>query len=476
MNQLHDFTSVDQLNETIAVQDKYSTQSTTPRVDQFYEIHRNALAEEFNNRIVTYQPTQQNQRSNTYAGTDDQEARLIQMAIDKSLEEKSLSDIVRDQYSQRSQGPEGEGKRKSPQSSEDFLPQQISPIAELKENLNRYDQIKNIYDIKDEESMIQRAMELSLIEQQNLELLKKFQTQIQPSVDDIKGQKDEYSQNLVDNISSPLVASNIEKFLPLLEAIQRDPNKINNHDLQYQFENNMFETQGTTRAQHSQKTDATNKMHSSFDRLDSLKQYFDLLEKDSPETPYKMAKRSLETNDPNPNKAFEDFLGITAFKDKNNKFLEAAAPYLNRFIDGVKDYLGIQPDVKEPTNPYLRTQLVTRPSKKTTEALKRISDHENLKSPENFNKVMPFLKELTRDPNLLTNSEFQDKVIGSVGNQTSQEQKSDLQRDLKQAAKLLQGSSGNAETRGSPSNSWQTRSQTRSVSGNSSRGGSDSGR
>ena len=93
-----------------------------------------------------------------------------------------------------------------------------------------------------------------------------------------------------------------------------------------------------------------------------------------------------------------------------------------------------------------------------------------------FNKVMPFLKELTRDPNLLTNSEFQDKVIGSVGNQTSQEQKSDLQRDLKQAAKLLQGSSGNAETRGSPSNSWQTRSQTRSVSGNSSRGGSDSGR
>jgi hypothetical protein len=380
MNQKDELLTSNKVKDNILLVDESSLESISVNkisVDQFYQPHRQALAQEFNVRVANYQPTQQkssqqNQKLNSYAGTDEEEASFIQMAVDKSLKEKSLSDTLRDQYSQRSQGPEGEGIRQSPQSSEDFLPQQISPITELRDNLNRYNQLKNIYDIKDEESMIQRAIDLSLIEQQNLELLKKFQIQIQPSVDDIKGQKDEYSQNLVDNISSPLVASNLEKFLPLLETIQRDPNKINDHHIQYQFENKMFEAQGTTRAQHSLEISGMSNMRSSINQLES----------------------SIEKSQSPSEKTIQDIL---------------TAKYLDNFCDGVKDYLGIDQAQKFSNYPTSNQQ-----------ESPEISTLRKLNNPQNLDKVMPFLRDLHKNPHLLKDAMFQIRVEDNLTSPTVQ--------------------------------------------------------
>ena len=354
------------INENSA--DSVTADSVT--IDEFYQPHRQALANQFNNRIVNYQPTQQNQRSNTYARNDDEEARLIEMAIDRSLEEKSLSGVLRNQYS------EGEEKRTTPQSSEYFLPQQISPITELKDNLNRYNELKNIYDIKDEESMIQRAIDLSLIEQQNLELLKKFQIQIKGFVDDIKGKKDEYSQNLVDNISSPLVASNIEKFLPLLEAIQKDPNKINDRHIQHEFENKMFEAQGKTRAQHSLEISGMSNMRSSIDQLESS-----------------ITKSSENSQNPSA-KTVDNIL--------NERHLEI-------FCDGVKEYLGID-QAQKFSNHHTSNQ----------QESPEISTLRKLNNPQNLDKVMPFLRDLHKNPHLLKDAMFQFRVEDTLTSPTVQ--------------------------------------------------------
>jgi len=407
MNQKDELLTSNKVKDNILLVDESSLNSISVNeitVDQFYQPHRQALAQEFNVRVANYQPTQQNSsqqnhKSNAYARNDDEEAGLIQIAIDESLKEKNLLDIARDQYSQRSQAPEGEGIRKSPQSSKDFLPQQISPITELKENLNRYDQLKNIYDIKDEESMIQRAIDLSLIEQQNLELLKKFQIQIQPSVDDIKGQKDEYSQNLVDNISSPLVAANLEKFLPIIQEIQQDPNKINDHSIQYQFENKMFEAQGTTRAQHSLEISGMSNMRSSINQLES----------------------SIEKSQSPSEKTIQDIL---------------TAKYLDNFCDGVKDYLGIDQAQKFSNYP-------TSIQQESPE----ISTLRKLNNPQNLDKVMPFLKDLHKNPHLLKDAMFQIRVEDNLTSPTVQ--KSRFSTEIKKQVDSISNSLSQSRSDGS---------------------------
>ena len=394
------------VKDQVVIINENSANSVT--VDQFYQPHRQALAQEFNVRVANYQPTQQNSsqqnhRSNAYARNDEEEASFIQMAIDKSLKEKSLSNILRDQYSQRSQGPEGEGIRQSPQSSEDFLPQQISPINELKDNLNHYNQLKNIYDIKNEESMIQRAIDLSLIEQKNLELLKKFQIQIQPSVDDIKGQKDEYSQNLVDNISSPLVAANLEKFLPIIQEIQQDPNKINDHSIQYQFENKMFEAQGTTRAQHSLEISGMSNMRSSIDQLESS-----------------ITKSSENPQNPSA-KTVDNIL---------------TAKYLDNFCDGVKDYLGID-----------RAQKFSNHPTSIQQESPEISTLRKLNNPQNLDKVMPFLKDLHKNPHLLKDAMFQIRVEDNLTSPTVQ--KSRFSTEIKRQVDSISNSLSQSRSDGS---------------------------
>jgi len=227
------------VKDQVVIINENSANSVT--VDQFYQPHRQALAQEFNVRVATYQPKTQDKGPDAFTTAPSNKEQI------QSNAPQSLSATLKSQINQLQEGSKAS-------------PQEIINIDKLEGNFQKYDQLKNKYDANSEESMIKRAMELSLIEQQNLELLKKFQTQIQPFVDKIKGQNDEHAQDLIDKISSPLVAANLEKFLPIIREIQQDPNKINDHSVQYQFENKIFEAKGTTRQRHSLDTNPISKI------------------------------------------------------------------------------------------------------------------------------------------------------------------------------------------------------------------------
>ena len=127
---------------------------------------------------------------------------------------------------------------------------------ELTKNLERYSQIKNSCNYLDEESMISTAMALSSIENTNLELLIQLKDKIYASGVSFDDRVDNDAKTMLDSFSSPLIASNLEKFLPILTRIEADPNQI--HDLRIfgEFENKIFESQGKNKAQYSQENES----------------------------------------------------------------------------------------------------------------------------------------------------------------------------------------------------------------------------
>ena len=163
----------------------------------FYNPHRSTLAKEFNLRITNYTPPQ---------------SRQTRLPFVNSSTSQTDQNII------------------------------VARFDKLDENLKKYNALKNTYDSNDYESMIDRAISLSLIEQQNLELLEKFKNQIQPFADKIM-EKD-FAKNFVNDISSPLIAANLEKFLPLLKEMKMNPSIIQDTSFQKDFRNIMAETRG----------------------------------------------------------------------------------------------------------------------------------------------------------------------------------------------------------------------------------------
>lgn len=131
---------------------------------------------------------------------------------------------------------------------------------ELTKNLERYSQIKNSCNYSDEESMISTAIALSSIENTNLELLTQLKDKIYASGVNFDDRVDNDAKTMLDSFSSPLIASNLEKFLPILTRIEADPNQI--HDLRIfgEFENKIFESQGKNKTQYSQENESLDKV------------------------------------------------------------------------------------------------------------------------------------------------------------------------------------------------------------------------
>ena len=171
----------------------------------FYNPHRSTLAKEFNLRITDNTPPQSQQ-------TQPPQSQQTQQLFVNSSRSQADQNII------------------------------VTRFDELDENLKKYNALKNTYDSNNYESMIDRAISLSLIEQQNLELLEKFKNQIQPFADKIM-EKD-FAKNFVNDISSPLIAANLEKFLPLLKKMKMDPSIIKDTSFQKDFRIIMAETRG----------------------------------------------------------------------------------------------------------------------------------------------------------------------------------------------------------------------------------------
>ena len=171
----------------------------------FYNPHRSILAKEFNLRITNYTPPQSQQ-------TQPPQSQQTQQLFVNSSRSQTDQNII------------------------------VARFDELDENLKKYNALKNTYDSNNYVSMIDRAISLSLIEQQNLELLEKFKNQIQPFADKIM-EKD-FAKNFVNDISSPLIAANLEKFLPLLKKMKMDPSIIKDTSFQKDFRIIMAETRG----------------------------------------------------------------------------------------------------------------------------------------------------------------------------------------------------------------------------------------
>ena len=137
----------------------------------------------------------------------------------------------------------------------------------LAKNLEKSLIIRNSCDHLNEDSMIATAIAISSIEEDNLKFLNQLKDKIKASGINFDHRVDDDSIKLLDLISSPIIASNLEKFLPILTGIEADPNQIHDHKIFGEFENKIFESQGKNKAQYSQETESLNNVKYYFDKL-----------------------------------------------------------------------------------------------------------------------------------------------------------------------------------------------------------------
>lgn len=215
MNQTNynQFLASDRVKEEILIGDVSNQKKIN--VAGFYNPHRSTLAKEFNLRITDNNTPPQSQQTQTRQSQQTQppQSQQTKQLFANSSRSQTNQNII------------------------------VTRLDELDENLKKYNALKNTYDSNNYESMIDRAISLSLIEQQNLELLEKFKNQIQPFADKITGK--DFAKNFVNDISSPLIAANLEKFLPLLKKMKMNPSIIKDTSFQKDFRNIMAETRGS---------------------------------------------------------------------------------------------------------------------------------------------------------------------------------------------------------------------------------------